>query len=92
MILVRFNVTFPGGTAIIISTLMLLEVESPTDPFGGSFSGLLAQTSVFAVIILLLLLAFSLLSWTIILRKWLTFRQISQKSQAFAAMFRKALA
>lgn len=68
--------------------LMLLQVEPPSDPFGGSFSGLLAQTSVFAIIILLLLLAFSLFSWTIIFRKWLTFGQIRQKSQGFIAMFR----
>jgi biopolymer transport protein TolQ len=32
---------------------------------------------------------FSLLSWTIILRKWLTFRHISQKNQAFISFFRK---
>jgi biopolymer transport protein TolQ len=38
----------------------------------------------------LLLLVFSLLSWTIIFRKWLTFRQIRQKSQAFVAVFRKS--
>lgn len=69
---------------------MLLQVESSSDPFGGSFSGLLAQTSPFAVIILLLLLAFSLLSWTIIFRKWLTFRQIHQKNHAFVALFRKS--
>jgi biopolymer transport protein TolQ len=68
---------------------MLLQVETP-DPFGGSFFGLLAQTSVFAMIILLLLLAFSLLSWTIILRKWLTFKHIRQKSQGFIALFRKS--
>jgi biopolymer transport protein TolQ len=42
------------------------------------------------MIILLLLLAFSLLSWTIIFRKWLTFRHISQRSHAFVDMFRKS--
>jgi biopolymer transport protein TolQ len=51
--------------------------------------GLLAKTSGFALTILFLLLAFSLLSWTIILRKWLTFRHISHKNQAFLAFFRK---
>lgn len=40
--------------------------------------------------ILLLLLAFSLLSWTIIVRKWLTFRQIDRQSQAFIDYFRKS--
>ena len=42
------------------------------------------------MIILMLLVAFSLLSWTIIFRKWLTFRRISQNSQAFIAVFRKS--
>lgn len=58
--------------------------------FGGSIFGMLAKTSGFALIILLLLLAFSLLSWTIIFRKWLTFRHISQRSHAFVALFRKS--
>jgi biopolymer transport protein TolQ len=39
---------------------------------------------------LLLLLAFSLLSWTIILRKWSTFRTIGPKSHAFVAVFRNS--
>jgi biopolymer transport protein TolQ len=51
--------------------------------------GLLAKTSGFALTILVLLLLFSLFSWTIILRKWLTFRHISHKNQAFLALFRK---
>jgi biopolymer transport protein TolQ len=42
------------------------------------------------MVILLLLLAFSLLSWTIIFRKWRTFRHISQKSRAFISVFRKS--
>ncbi len=33
---------------------------------------------------------FSLLSWAIIFRKWLIFRQINQQSQAFIALFRKS--
>ena len=68
---------------------MLLQEESSA-AFGGSFTGLLAQTSTFALIILILLLAFSLLSWTIILRKWLTFRQIGHKNHAFVSVFRKS--
>jgi biopolymer transport protein TolQ len=43
-----------------------------------------------ALIILLLLLAFSIFSWTIILRKWLTFRQIHERNRAFVALFRKS--
>jgi len=43
-----------------------------------------------AMTILLLLLVFSVLSWTIILRKWLSFKQISQKNQTFLDLFRKS--
>lgn len=35
-------------------------------------------------------MVFSLLSWTIIVRKWLTFRQIDRQSQAFIDYFRKS--
>lgn len=51
---------------------------------------MLVHASGFALVILLLLLVFSLLSWTIIVRKWLTFRQISRKSRDFVALFRKS--
>jgi len=46
--------------------------------------------SPFAEVILALLLLFSLLSWTIIFRKWLTFRQIEHQSRGFVAIFRKS--
>jgi biopolymer transport protein TolQ len=68
---------------------LLFQPETPSAPFGSSLFGLLAKTSGFALTILILLLVFSLLSWTIILRKWLTFRNISHKNQAFLAFFRK---
>jgi biopolymer transport protein TolQ len=51
---------------------------------------MMGHISGIAFIILLLLLAFSLFSWTIILRKWLTFRQINEKNRAFVALFRKS--
>ena len=38
----------------------------------------------------MLLLLFSLLSWTIIARKWLTFRGIDRHSRAFVNFFRKS--
>ena len=62
----------------------------PSAPFGSSILGLFGHASGFALVILFLLLLFSLLSWTIIVRKWLTFRQISQKNRAFVAIFRKS--
>ena len=51
---------------------------------------MLSKTGSFALVILLLLLAFSLLSWTIIFRKWLTLRQVRQKNREFADFFRKS--
>ena len=51
---------------------------------------MLSRVSGFAMVVLLLLLLFSLLSWTIIVRKWLTFRELSQKSEEFVDFFRKS--
>jgi biopolymer transport protein TolQ len=55
-----------------------------------SVSAMLSQASGFALTILLVLFCFSVLSWAIMLRKWLTFRHISQQSQAFASFFRES--
>jgi biopolymer transport protein TolQ len=89
MILLRLRLNFTGGTDIIALNVVLLETVAAA-PFGGSFFGLLSHISGFAWIILLLLLLFSLLSWSIIFRKWLTFKQVAQKSQAFVDVFRKS--
>ena len=89
MILLRLRLYFTGGTDIIALNVVLIETVAAA-PFGGSFFGLLSHISGFAWIILLLLLLFSLLSWSIIFRKWLTFKQVGQKSQAFVDMFRKS--
>jgi biopolymer transport protein TolQ len=75
---------------IIESALLLLQTPSPAAFGGGSIFSLLGKTSGFAQIILLLLLAFSLLSWTIIVRKWMTFRNIRQRSHDFLTLFRKS--
>jgi len=89
MILLRRRLNFTGGIDIIALNVVLIETVAAA-PFGGSFFGLLSHISGFAWIILLLLLLFSLLSWSIIFRKWLTFKQVGQKSQAFVDMFRKS--
>jgi biopolymer transport protein TolQ len=51
--------------------------------------GLMQKMGPTAIAVLLLLLIFSLFSWTIILRKWLTFRHIAVQSHGFVAHFRK---
>ncbi len=70
--------------------MQVTESAEGASPFGGSFLSLIPRTSAFAMVILLVLLAFSLLSWTIIVRKWLTFRHIERQSQAFIEFFRKS--
>ncbi|MEJ2110374.1 MAG: MotA/TolQ/ExbB proton channel family protein [Acidobacteriota bacterium] len=51
---------------------------------------MLARTGGFALVILLILLGFSLLSWTIIIRKWSMLRAIRQKNRDFVDFFRKS--
>jgi len=70
--------------------MTLLLQETASAPFGSSFFGMLSNMSGFALVVLVLLLLFSILSWTIIVRKWKTFRQVSQKNDYFAEMFRKS--
>jgi biopolymer transport protein TolQ len=89
MILLRFSWNLKGGTKIT-ALMITLPQTAISAPFGSSIFGMLAHASGMAITILLLLLVFSVLSWTIILRKWLTFKQISQKNQAFIDLFRKS--
>jgi len=58
--------------------------------FDNSLFGLIGHISGIALFILILLGLFSVFSWTIILRKWLTFRLIGHKNQAFVALFRNS--
>lgn len=90
--------TIQGGLVINISGIstildiptILLTGTSPDAPTGGSVLELFTQASPFAFAILILLVLFSLLSWTIIARKWMTFRQIRRQNQAFLSFFRKS--
>jgi len=89
VVLLRFEQNLTGGTDIIAPNVVLIETVAAA-PFGGSFWNFLSHISAFAWIILLILLLFSLLSWSIIFRKWLTFNQIAQKSHAFVDVFRRS--
>jgi biopolymer transport protein TolQ len=75
---------------IIDSATILLQAAPSSAPFESSIFGQIGHVSGIALVILILLAAFSIFSWTIILRKWLTFRQIARHSQAFVALFRKS--
>ncbi len=62
-----------------------METYSSSSGILGLFPHTPAALSLF-----LLLVLFSLLSWTIIVRKWLTFRKIEQQSRDFLANFRNS--
>jgi biopolymer transport protein TolQ len=68
-----------------------MQADAPlAGPSPGGLLGLVARMGAFALTILFVLLGFSLLSWTIILRKYLTFREIESQSRSFVSFFRKS--
>ena len=91
MVFVHFTVIlFRRDHAILLTTLLLMQ-DTPSDvPFGGNLIDMLARTGGFALVILLILLGFSLLSWTIIARKWSTLRTIKKANIDFIDFFRKS--
>ncbi|MBA3916830.1 MAG: MotA/TolQ/ExbB proton channel family protein [Acidobacteriales bacterium] len=56
----------------------------------GEITGLVAETGLVAKFVLLILLAFSILSWAIILSKWSLLRRARVQSGRFVGAFRKA--
>jgi len=78
-----------GGIIIIIHGLLLMQVAPAETPTVGGLFALFPRTP-FALSMMFILVAFSLLSWTIIIRKWLTFRQIQRRTHAFVDFFRKS--
>jgi biopolymer transport protein TolQ len=57
---------------------------------GGEILQLVKQTGAVAQVVLLILLVFSILSWSIILSKWATLRRARKQSARFLRMFRRA--
>jgi len=57
---------------------------------GGEIVDLVLQTGPVAKTVLLLLIAFSVLSWAVILSKWLLIRRARRQSGRFVKVFRKA--
>jgi biopolymer transport protein TolQ len=58
--------------------------------FGGEITDLVLQTGPVAKVVLLILLAFSILSWAIILSKWSLLRRARVQSGRFMRAFRRA--
>jgi len=57
---------------------------------GGEVVDMLSNTGAVAKLVLLVLLAFSLISWSIILTKWSLLRRAKAQSGRFVRAFRKA--
>src|SRR2546421_11815245 len=62
----------------------------PSFIIGGEIVGLFQETGAVAKVVLILLLAFSLVSWAIILSKWSLLRRARVQSGRFVRAFRKA--
>jgi biopolymer transport protein TolQ len=73
------------------SLALLAQAASPsTTAFSGGVAGLIAHAGWVARGVLLLLLAFSLVSWAIILYKGLVLHRASRQSETFLEVFRKS--
>ena len=58
--------------------------------FSGGIWQIIGQTSLFGLLILVLLVMLSLISWSIMFNKWRMFRKVEEESWAFLNLYRKA--
>jgi biopolymer transport protein TolQ len=78
-----------GGAKAIPFYLALLQAAEGEAVTGPGLFALFPRTPL-AIAVMGILIAFSLLSWTIIVRKWLTFKHIEQQTREFIDFFRKS--
>ena len=69
---------------------MILSYSALALAVGGEISGLIESSGLVAKAVLVILLIFSLASWTIIFSKWGLFRRARMQSNRFMRMFRKS--
>jgi len=69
---------------------MILSCCVLASALGGEISGLIESSGLVAKAVLIILLLFSLASWTIIFSKWGLFRRARSQSNRFVRMFRKS--
>src|SRR6201996_8929278 len=69
---------------------MILSYSALALAVGGEISGLIESSGLVAKAVLLILLFFSLASWTIIFSKWGLYRRARAQSNRFIRMFRKS--
>jgi len=61
----------------------------PVGFFSGGIWQIIGQTSLFGLIILVILVLMSLVSWSIMFNKWRLFRRVEEESWAFLNLYRK---
>ena len=72
--------------------VLALQVQdsATAPPAGGDIAQILAQTGPLNYAVFLILLAFSVASWAIVLVKTISFRRVKQQSHTFLEVFRKS--
>jgi len=63
--------------------------QLPLALFSGGIWQILGQTSLFGAIILIILVCFSLVSWSIMFNKWRLFKRVDNENDSFLKGFRK---
>jgi len=58
--------------------------------FSGGIWQIIGQSSLFGIIILVILVLFSLVSWSIMFSKWRLFRRVVEENETFTGFFRKS--
>src|SRR5258708_24102996 len=90
----RIHASYTADTSSIIKRGVSLNpmhfFPLPAVMSGGEVMVMLSNTGAVAKLVLLILLAFSLLSWAIILTKWSLLRRARVQSGRFVRAFRKA--
>ena len=68
---------------------MINAVIMPLFLVAGSIGEIIGETSLFGKIILIILIVFSFVSWSIMFNKWRTFKKVEQQNNDFYDFFRR---
>ena len=73
---------------MILQSLLTIPLATPK-PFSDNVIDMILQSGLFAKIILLILLVFSIISWAIMIHKWRVFSKVSYETKKFLYLFRR---
>lgn len=73
---------------MILQSLLTIPLATPK-PFNDNMIDMILQSGLFAKIILLILLLFSVISWAIMIHKWRVFSKVSYETKKFLYLFRR---